>query len=149
MWALVYLRHWTMSFGYHVDDGSLLNVLSFMGGVSALLVALLGLRLLMKRSYSIRRGLVYGLIAGLLGATLSTAMMIAYIYSLGVDLPTMASEKFRLLHPQSIWSALYWLLVSIPGEWTFLIGASIGGMLSAIIRRVPKSNTKTKKTGVP
>jgi len=149
MWVLVYLRHWTMSFGYYVDDGSLLNVLSFMGGVSALLVALLGLRLLMKRSYSIRRGLVYGLIAGLLGATLSTAMMIAYIYSLGVDLPTIASEKFRLLHPQSIWSALYWLLVSIPGEWTFLIGASIGGMLSAIIRRVPKSNTKTKKTGVP
>jgi len=85
----------------------------------------------------------------LLGVALSAAVITAYIYSLGVDLPITPSEHFRLVGPQSIGSALYWVLVSIPLEWTSLIGASIGGMLSAIISRVPKSNTKTEKTGVP
>lgn len=149
MWIWVYLRHWVMSFGYYVEDGVLLSVLTFIEGVSAFLVALLGLRLLVKRPYSIRRGLIYGFAVGLLGVVLSAAVIIAYIYSLGVDLPTTTSEHFRLVGPQSISSALYWVLVSIPLEWTSLIGASIGGLLSAIWKRStatsPTQNTKSRK----
>jgi hypothetical protein len=143
MWVLAYLRHWIMSFGYYIEVGPLLGFLSFMGGVLALLIALFGFRLLMRQSYSIRRGFVYGLIVGLLGAALSTAMMIAYIYSFDVDLPTITVELFRFLHPLSFWSTLYWVLASIPEEWPFLIGASIGGLLSAVWKRdtaIPTQN---------
>jgi len=141
MWVFGYLRHWIMSFGYYVGVGPLIGVLSFIEIVLALLVASFGLRLLVRHSYSVRRGLVYGLMVGLLGVMLSTAVMLLFVYSFDFDLPLMTSAQFRLLHPPSVWFTLYLLSTSLQ-DWKFLIGASIGGLLSAIISRVPKLDSK-------
>lgn len=139
MWIFAYLRHWIMGLGYFVGVVPMIGVLSFMEAVLALLIALLGLGLLVRHSYSMRRGLVYGLIVGLLGVVLSTVIWLVYVYSFDVQLPAMTSEEFRLLHPPSLWYTLYLLSMSIL-DWSFLIGASIGGFLSAIIGRVPKKS---------
>lgn len=145
MWIFAYLRHWIMSFGYYVGVGPLISVLSFIEIVLALLVALFGLRLLVRHPYSMRRGLVYGSMVGLLGVVLGTAFTAVYLYSFDVALPTMTSAEFRLLHPPSIWFTLYLLSMSIL-DWSFLLGASVGGLLSAFISRVPQID---KKRSVP